>query len=139
MKMQQTTLTIQTTGRGSINLTRDINSIIATSKIKRGLCHIFVQHTSASLMLCENADPMVRQDLEAFMQKITPDGDAIYQHTQEGVDDMPAHVRSILTGMDLTIPIQNGQAGLGVWQGVFLWEHRIQSHQRHIVITLQGE
>ena len=137
--MIQKTMNMNTRGRGSINITQDIQAIIEQSKIKTGLCHIFVQHTSASLMLCENADPTVRRDLEAFMNKIVPDGDSIFKHTQEGDDDMPAHVRSILTGMDLTIPVKEGRAGLGIWQDIFLWEHRTHPHQRHLIVTVQGE
>ncbi|MEW8026402.1 MAG: secondary thiamine-phosphate synthase enzyme YjbQ, partial [Candidatus Thiodiazotropha sp.] len=97
------------------------------------------QHTSASLILCENADPTVRTDLERIMSRLVPDGDPIFDHTLEGPDDMPAHVRSILTHMDLSLPISQGRPALGTWQGIFLWEHRTHPHQRSVTLTLYGE
>lgn len=100
---------------------------------------MFLRHTSASLILCENADPTVRSDLEAFMSRLSPDGDPIYQHTQEGADDMPAHVRTVLTQSSLTLPIQSGQCGLGTWQGIYLWEHRHHPHRREVMVTVNGE
>jgi secondary thiamine-phosphate synthase enzyme len=99
---------------------------------------VFLQHTSASLILCENADPSVRADLENIMQKIAPDGDPRYTHTLEGPDDMAAHARTILTANSLTVPISQGRCALGTWQGIYLWEHRTQSHRRTLVLTLQG-
>lgn len=135
---KQHTLTIQTSGRGTLNISPKINELVATSGIDTGLANIFVQHTSASLILCENADPTVRKDLEAFMCKITPDGDPLYQHTDEGDDDMPAHVRTVLTDSSLSIPFRSGQLQLGVWQDVYLWEHRTQAHKRHLIISLYG-
>jgi len=107
--------------------------------MQSGIANIFVQHTSASLILCENADPTVRSDLESFMSRITPDGDPLYQHTDEGPDDMPAHVRTVLTDSSLTIPFRAGHLLLGTWQGVFLWEHRTMPHSRSIIISLYGE
>jgi secondary thiamine-phosphate synthase enzyme len=128
-----------TSGRGSYNVTSEVQKAVAESGICVGLCHVFVEHTSASLMLCENADPQVRKDLETFMAHVVPDGSPLFKHTSEGPDDMPAHVRSILTHNDLTIPVRQGQCALGVWQGVYLWEHRKHGHQRRITITVQGE
>ena len=122
-----------------MNISTQLNSVISASNIKTGIANIFVQHTSASLILCENADPTVRRDLEAFMSKVTPDGDPLYQHTDEGPDDMAAHVRTVLTDSSLNIPFQAGQLLLGTWQGVFLWEHRVQPHKRQIIVSLYGE
>lgn len=139
MIMKQQTLQIQTQGRGTYEITDQIKQAVDGAGIETGLCHVFIQHTSASLILCENADPSVRRDLEAFMAQLIPDGDPMFQHTQEGPDDMPAHLRSILTKMDLTLPISNGRCALGTWQGIYLWEHRTHNHNRRVVITLQGE
>lgn len=132
----QKTLTVQTDGRGTYELTGDIQAIVDTAKIETGLCHLFVRHTSASLVICENADPTVRSDLERFMTRLVPDGDPLYAHTQEGPDDMPAHVRSILTDVALTLPVTAGRCALGTWQGVFLYEHRHQPHRRQVVVTI---
>jgi len=135
----QKILSIQTRGRGSTDITDQIRIVIKDSKVVTGLCHIFIHHTSASLMICENADPTVRRDLDAFMLRLVPDGDPLFQHVDEGVDDMPAHVRTILTQTDLTIPVVAGRCGLGTWQGVFLWEHRIQGYSRKVTVTCFGD
>jgi secondary thiamine-phosphate synthase enzyme len=103
------------------------------------LCHVFLRHTSASLMLCENADPEVRSDLERFMARLVPDGDPIFRHVDEGSDDMPAHVRSILTSSSLGVPVSGGRCDLGVWQGIYLWEHRRAAHRRQVSVTVYGE
>jgi len=137
--IKQQTLQIKTRGRGTYDITRKIEQIVHESAARSGLCHLFIQHTSASLILCENADPSVRDDLEVFMARLVPDGDPTFEHIQEGPDDMPAHLRSILTNMDLTIPICNGSCALGTWQGIFLWEHRTHPHQRQIIITIQSD
>lgn len=134
----QDKLTIRTTGRGTFEITSDIEKMIQDTDIQLGLCHLFIQHTSASLIISENADPSVRDDLEAFMFNLCPDGDSMFTHTSEGCDDMPAHVRTVLTQTELTIPIINGESGLGVWQGVYLWEHRARAHQRQVIVTMQG-
>ena len=136
-RMKQNTLNIETKGRGTYEISNDIQNIIDESNISTGLCHLFLQHTSASLILCENADATVRADLEKFMARIAPDGDSSYQHDMEGPDDMPAHIRTILTQNSLTIPIVNGRCALGTWQGVYLWEHRTMGHNRKLMITLQ--
>ena len=102
------------------------------------MCNIFVRHTSASLMLCENADPAVMSDLETFMSRIAPDGDPANTHTAEGPDDMPAHIRSVITHADLNLPVRNGRCDLGTWQGVYLWEHRHAPHQRKVTVTITG-
>jgi len=136
--MKQFKISLTTTGRGSYNITQDVQAFVRESKIEIGLCNIFVQHTSASLMLCENADPQVRDDLETFMAKIAPDGDPMFLHTDEGPDDMTAHVRTVLTASSLTIPVSDGHCALGVWQGLYLWEHRTSSFNRNIIITIQN-
>lgn len=136
--MHQTTLNLTTQGRGTYNITQKLQQVVQQSGIQTGLCHIFVQHTSASLIICENADPSVRSDLEDWFQRSVPDGDPGYAHSQEGEDDMPAHIRSILTKMDLTLPVSNGRCALGIWQGVFLYEHRYQAHSRQLIITVNS-
>lgn len=137
--LKQNKITIKTPGRGIVDITEEIAKKISTAEIQTGLCHIFIQHTSASLCICENYDPLVREDLESFMQRLTPDGDPIYKHIEEGPDDMPSHVRSILTSSFLTIPISEGKAALGRWQSICVWEHRLRSYDRSLIITMQGE
>lgn len=129
---------LKTDGRGTYEMTDLIQAHVRESGLETGLCHVFVHHTSASLMLCENADPSVRRDLEAFMQRLAPDGDPLYEHDDEGPDDMPAHIRSVLTLPALTLPVEGRRADLGTWQGVYLWEHRHRPHRRRITLTLQG-
>ena len=129
-------LTIDTTGRGTIELTQRVQSAVADSKIPQGLCNVFVHHTSASLILCENAAAEVRRDLERFFARLIPDGDPIFRHDDEGPDDMPAHIRSILTQNSISIPIQDGRCDLGVWQGIYLWEHRAAPHRRRLTISV---
>lgn len=132
----QRSFVITTSGRGTQEITHDINQIVQASAIDKGLCQVFCQHTSASLVLCENADPDVQRDLGVFMQQLVPDGDPRFIHTMEGKDDMPAHIRTILSNPNLSIPISKGQLALGSWQGVFLWEHRLSGHTRNICVTL---
>ena len=134
----QETIQLNTNARDTFNITRQVNHLVSQSGIITGLCQCFVQHTSASLIICENADPDVRLDLESWLQKNVVDGDPMFKHTDEGVDDMSAHIRSILTSIDVSIPIKNGQLGLGIWQGLYLYEHRAFSHSRSIVVTLNG-
>ena len=135
----QEILDISTDGRGTYDVTAEVSAAVRRSGITSGLCHIFLQHTSASLILCENADPAVRSDLERFMADLVPDGDTRFRHVAEGPDDMPAHVRSVLTHNDLQVPVRASQLMLGTWQGVFLWEHRSAPHRRHLAITVQGD
>lgn len=135
----QQTLSFTSDGRSTRNISHEVNTIVAESGIQAGTCHVFVQHTSASLMICENADPDVRRDLETYMQHIVPDGDPMFLHQDEGPDDMSAHIRTVLTNPDLTVPVSNAQCALGIWQGIYLWEHRTQRHQRRIIVTVQGE
>jgi secondary thiamine-phosphate synthase enzyme len=139
MNTHQEQIEFNTCGRGSYEITREVEKIIGDSGVSSGLCHVFCCHTSASLTLCENADPTVRRDLETFLARLVPDGDPMFRHTMEGADDMPAHVRSILTNMDLTIPVTGGRSALGTWQGIYLLEHRTHPHQRRVTVTVQGE
>jgi secondary thiamine-phosphate synthase enzyme len=132
-------LQLDTAGRGSHLITDAIQQQVRQSGITSGLCHVFLRHTSASLMLCENADPDVHSDLERFMRRLVPDGDAMFAHIAEGPDDMAAHVRTVLTHTDLTLPVSNGRCAIGTWQGVYLWEHRHASHRRQLAITVYGE
>lgn len=134
--MQQSEFTVSTSGRGTIEITREVDEIVHRSSIQSGLCHVFVQHTSASLILCENADPSVRRDLETIFARLAPDGDPHYVHTAEGDDDMAAHGRSILTNAGITLPLRRGRLALGTWQGLYLWEHRTAPHRRRLVVTI---
>lgn len=135
----QETVEVGSTGRSTTDITARVADIVARSGARCGICQVFVQHTSASLMLCENADPDVRHDLEAFMSRLVRDGDPIFTHTIEGPDDMSAHVRSVLTDTALSVPVQDGRLALGIWQGIYLWEHRAQGSVRRIVVTVVGE
>ena len=135
---RQATLTVDTQGRGTYDLTRDVQQLVAESDVETGLCNLFICHTSASLMLCENADPDVMRDLETFMSRLAPDGDRMFTHTAEGPDDMPAHIRSVLTQSDLNLPIARQRCALGTWQGIYLYEHRHAPHTRRVIVTLQG-
>ena len=136
--IEQETISVQTQGRETINITREVEQVLRSSEIGQGLCHVFVHHTSASLIITENADSDVRRDLESYIAKLVLDGDPAYRHDQEGPDDMAAHIRSVLTQSEITIPIQAGRLALGTWQGLFLWEHRYQAHRRNLTITLTG-
>ena len=130
---------IESAGRGTYDLTQRVQEIVAASGVETGMCHVFICHTSASLMLCENADPDVMRDLETFMARLSPDGDPTFTHTAEGPDDMSAHVRSILTQSDLNLPVSGKQCVLGTWQGIYLWEHRHAPHTRRMIVTVQGD
>lgn len=137
--IRQEELSVSTSGRGTYDLSDQVQRLVASSGIVTGVCHIFIRHTSASLMLCENADPSVMVDLETFMQRQAPDGDPSFTHTAEGPDDMSAHVRSILTQSDLNVPVTNRRCALGTWQGIYLWEHRLAPHNRKVTLTISGE
>jgi secondary thiamine-phosphate synthase enzyme len=130
---------ISTRGRGIYDITEEVERVVASSGVRAGLCHVFLPHTSASLVLSENADPTVRRDLEAFMARLVPDGDPLFRHTDEGPDDMPSHVRAVLTQSGLTIPVSQGRCGLGTWQGIYLWEHRHAPHTRQVTVTVYGD
>jgi secondary thiamine-phosphate synthase enzyme len=130
---------VATRGRGTYEITDRVARVVHDYGVSRGQCSVFVHHTSASLIVCENADPDVRDDLERFFARLVPDGDRLYVHTMEGPDDMPAHVRSILTNASLTVPVAGGSLDLGTWQGIFLWEHRARPHRRRITVSVVGE
>ena len=138
MSLHHRTLRIDTPGRATIDITQKIQSVVAEANVRDGLCNVFCHHTSASLIVCENADPTVRGDLERFLARLVPDGDRLFEHTDEGPDDMPAHVRSVLTQTTLTLPIANARCDLGTWQGIYLWEHRKAAHARKITVTVIG-
>ncbi len=131
-------LSVTTEGRGTYDVTRLVAQAVASTDIDAGTCTVFVHHTSASLIVCENADPTVRVDLEAWFSRAVPDGDAIYRHTAEGPDDMPAHVRCALTQTSITLPISRGRLDLGTWQGLYLYEHRHRPHHRRLSVTVVG-
>ena len=134
----QETLTIVTRGRGSQDITGEVAAVVARGDVACGLAHVFVRHTSCSLLLTENADPDVRRDLETLFSRWAPDGDPAYRHDLEGDDDMAAHARSLVAGYELTIPVREGRLALGTWQGIFLWEHRRAGHRRELVVTILG-
>lgn len=134
----QSSIRIRTRGRGTTEITSEIDRIVRESGAGAGVCTVFVHHTSASLILCENADSSVRRDLERFFARLVVDGDPQFEHDSEGDDDMAAHIRSILTASSISIPIARGRLDLGTWQGVFLWEHRTAPHDRRLTVTVIG-
>ena len=132
----QKTFELRTRGRGTTEITAEVARIVAAAGIAIGVAHVYVQHTSCSLMITENADPDVLRDLETLAQRWAPDGDPAYKHDAEGDDDMASHARSILSGTSVNVPIGNGKLMLGTWQGIYLWEHRTHPHARTIVVTV---
>jgi secondary thiamine-phosphate synthase enzyme len=130
---------VGTRGRGFYELTREVAEWVRQIGVRDGLLTLHIQHTSASLLIQENADPEVRRDLERFFARLVPDGDALFRHTMEGPDDMPAHVRSALTAVYLSIPVRAGRLALGTWQGIYLWEHRLQPHRRTVLAHCVGD
>ncbi len=137
--MYRNSLSFDMPGRGLRDITAALASEVTHSGISTGLCHVFCRHTSASLVICENADPDVPEDMERFLARLVPDGDPLFRHAAEGPDDMPAHVRSMLTHTELTLPVDAGRLSLGTWQGVFLYEHRTAPHRREIIVSVWGE
>ena len=137
MRLHQETLEIRTRGAGLFNITAEVSAVVAKSAIVTGLCTVFVQHTSASLVIQENADPAVLRDLESFLADLAPESRA-WEHDDEGPDDMPAHARSALTKTSESIPVTAGKLALGVWQGLYLWEHRSRPHARKLVVHIAG-
>jgi secondary thiamine-phosphate synthase enzyme len=138
MPTVQQSLNLHSNGRGTIDLTARVAAVVSDSGIKQGLCSLFLQHTSASLILCENAAPAVREDLEMILGRLAPDGDPAYVHDDEGADDMAAHARAVLTTNSIQIPVAEGRLLLGTWQGIYLWEHRRAPHARSLVVTVIG-
>jgi secondary thiamine-phosphate synthase enzyme len=139
MRQAVETLTVRTRGRGFYEITRDVQSQVRQAGLQTGLCTLHLQHTSASLLIQENADPDVRRDFERFFARLVPDGDPLFVHTMEGDDDMPAHVRTALTAVNLSIPIAEGRLCLGTWQGIYVWEHRTAPHTRAVVVHVMGD
>jgi secondary thiamine-phosphate synthase enzyme len=135
----QSSFEVATPGRGTRNITDTVARAVGQSGIRVGIAHVFVQHTSCSLLITENADPDVRADLETVLGRMAPDGDPAYRHDTEGPDDMAAHARTVLTGESLTVPVGGGRLLLGTWQGLFLWEHRTEPQRRSVVVTVLGE
>jgi secondary thiamine-phosphate synthase enzyme len=132
-------LTVATRGRGLCEFTREVEQWVNRNGFRDGLLTLHLQHTSASLLIQENADPDVRRDLEAFFQRLAPDGDPLFVHTLEGDDDMSAHVRAALTSVNLSVPVRGGRLALGAWQGIYLWEHRTRGHARRVTLHFIGE
>lgn len=130
---------VPTRGRGFYEITDKVQELLAGTGMKTGLLTLHLQHTSASLLIQENADPEVRRDFERFFERLAPDGDPLFQHTTEGDDDMPAHIRTALTAVNLGIPFVSGRLSLGTWQGLYLWEHRTHAHRRRVTLHVIGE
>ena len=138
MALYQKTLEINTSPKSFIDITKNVQAFVSESGLDNGVCSLFIKHTSASLVIQENYDPSVRQDFETIFSKLVPE-DFPYVHNMEGKDDMPAHIRSALTSTSETIPIVNGKLSLGTWQGIYLWEHRDQTHNRKVMVSMVGE
>lgn len=136
--MPITHLTIQTPGQGLHEITAEVSRVVAAAGVVEGLCTVFIRHTSASLTIQENADPSARRDLERWLNRLVPEGDRLYTHTAEGPDDMPSHIKAILTQTSLSIPVEAGSLVLGTWQGVYVWEHRTRAHRRDVVVQVLG-
>jgi secondary thiamine-phosphate synthase enzyme len=136
--MVQQTIALRTIGKKLHNITRQVEAVLVQSAVNIGLCNVFLRHTSASLIIQENADPDVLADLETFFAKLIPEDASQYRHISEGVDDMPSHIRSTLTKTSETIPIANGKLALGTWQGIFVWEHRNLGHTREVLVHISG-
>ena len=138
MALSQGTFEIQTKPKSFLDITGQVQNSVANSNIQNGVCHLFIKHTSASLVIQENYDPSVRQDFETIFSKLVPE-DFPYVHNMEGKDDMPAHIRSALTSTSETVPVFNGKLSLGTWQGIYIWEHRDQTHNRKVTVSMVGE
>lgn len=134
----QSMIDVATPGRGTQEITQKVAAAVAESRVKCGIAHVFVRHTSCSVIITENADPSVRVDLETLARRWAPDGDPAYRHDTEGDDDMAAHGRSLLAGTSVTVPVADGSLLLGTWQGIYLWEHRTHAHRREVVVTVIG-
>ena len=139
MRQHQEIISSHTPGRGLHDITGRISEVVEASGVSLGICHLFVRHTSASLLIQENADPSARHDLERYFERIAPEDDPTYTHTLEGPDDMPSHLRTALTQTTLQIPVRQGGLALGTWQGIYLFEHRRAAHRRELVVHVVGE
>ena len=138
MALYQKTLEINTSPKSFLDITKNVQALVSESGLDNGVCSLFIKHTSASLVIQENYDPSVRQDFETIFSKLVPE-DFPYVHNMEGKDDMPAHIRSALTSTSESIPVVDGKLSLGTWQGIYIWEHRDQSHNRKVVVSINGE
>lgn len=136
MSANRETLSVETRGRGLCDITAEVSRVVDASDVRDGQCHCFIRHTSASLIITENADPQVHRDLENFLARLVPDGDPLFEHDAEGPDDMPAHVRTVLTATELTVPVMEARLALGTWQGIYLYEHRSRPHTRRVIVTV---
>lgn len=132
------TIEIKTRGQGLEEITEEVAGVVERAKVREGLCTVFIQHTSASLTIQENADPSAKRDLERWLARLVPENDPLYTHTMEGPDDMPSHIKAILTATSLSIPVDRGRLVLGTWQGIYLWEHRRRPHTRRVVVSVIG-
>ncbi|MGD9388359.1 MAG: secondary thiamine-phosphate synthase enzyme YjbQ [Gammaproteobacteria bacterium] len=137
--MHQASYEIATRGRGTVDVTGEVASAVREAGIETGIAQVFIHHTSASLLITENADPAVHRDLERVLARLAPDGDPEFEHDDEGPDDMPAHVRSMLTSCSLSVPVAGGRLALGTWQGIYLYEHRLAPHRRRVTVTVCGD
>jgi secondary thiamine-phosphate synthase enzyme len=137
--MKQQVLTLSSGGIGLHEITSEVERVVRGSGIRTGMCHVFVRHTSASLLIQENADPSARRDIERWFERLVPEDDPLYSHTSEGADDMPSHLRTALTSVSELIPVVDGGLGLGTWQGLYLFEHRRRKTRREVVVTVWGE
>lgn len=131
-------ITIRTRGQGLMEITGEVEAIVSKASIREGLCTVFIRHTSASLTIQENADPSARRDLEEWINRLVPENDPNYTHTMEGPDDMPSHIKSVISNVSLSIPVMDGRLALGTWQGIYLWEHRRAGHSRKVVVRVGG-
>ena len=138
MALYQKTLEINTSPKSFLDITKNVQALVSESGLDNGVCSLFIKHTSASLVIQENYDPSVRQDFETIFSKLVPE-DFPYIHNMEGKDDMPAHIRSALTSTSETVPVVNGNLSLGTWQGIYIWEHRDQTHNRKVIVSMVGE
>ena len=139
MAVFQDSFAVRTPGQGTREITEEVARIVARSGVARGIAHVFCQHTSCSLVMMENADPTARTDLETWLNRLVPEGDPRFEHTLEGADDMPSHIKTSLTRTSETVPVADGRLQLGTWQGLFLWEHRRAPHTRRLIVTVLGE
>jgi secondary thiamine-phosphate synthase enzyme len=139
LRIHSVEVIVETRGRALEDITEQVQAAVRDSEIARGVCTVFIHHTSASLLISENADPLVQRDLESFFARLVRDGDPLFRHNDEGPDDMPSHVRSALTQTSLSIPVARARCALGTWQGVYLWEHRHAPHRRRVTVTVMGE
>jgi len=136
---QHTSTLVVSTRRGLNEITKGVQDLVRAAGVRDGLCTVFIRHTSASLVIQENADPAVQRDLEAFLSRLAPDGDPLHTHVAEGDDDMPSHVKAALTRTSEQVPVRAGELLLGTWQGIYVWEHRLGRHRREVVVHVMGE